>query len=77
MREYYYLEGAEKMGPFTLEELKAQKINRSTKIWRNPWSDWKPAWQIPELSEYLKGIPPEVGDSNIGPLRELGWWNPF
>ena len=77
MREYFYLEGAEKLGPFTLEELKAQKINRNTKIWHKPWPNWKAAWQIPELAEHLKGVPPEVGDSSIGPPPRTWLGGPF
>jgi hypothetical protein len=65
MRQYYYLDGSEKLGPFTLEELKAQNIQRSTKIWHHPWPGWKPAWQIPELAEHLRGLPPEVQEANF------------
>ena len=55
--EYYYAEGSEKKGPFSLEELKQQAINRDTLIWYSGQPNWKPAFEIPELVS-LFGAPP-------------------
>lgn len=64
MKNYYYTDGKEKFGPFTLEELKGKRITSSTLVWYSELLDWKPAGEMPELKELLiKGTPdirPEV-----------------
>lgn len=57
--EYYILTNNIKQGPFSIEELKTKNISRDTMIWRIGQSQWLPAYQVPELNELVKEIPPE------------------
>jgi len=50
---YYYLENEEAIGPFTLEELRGEKITPDTWIRVQELGDWKPARQVPELRKIL------------------------
>ena len=65
MRKYFYSDGTNKFGPFTLEELRLKNITRETKVWFQELADWQPAGTIPELSEIFKFTPPPI--SNSGP----------
>ena len=60
MKNYYYTDGNEKFGPFTLEELKGKKITRNTLVWYSDLLDWKRAGEIPELQELLSIGPPDI-----------------
>lgn len=46
---YYYNNGDEKKGPFTLEELRNERIRPETLVKTEWMSEWKPAAQIPEV----------------------------
>ncbi len=65
--EYHYNDGVTNYGPFTLEQLKQQPINRNTQIWYTGLPAWKPAYEIPELA-YLFGAPPVQGPP---PVRQV------
>lgn len=43
MKKYFYTDGKDKFGPFTLEELKEKEISRETLVWFQELNDWKPA----------------------------------
>lgn len=58
MTQYYFSDGLEKHGPFSLEELRAKKLNRKTLVWHHPREKWIPAGQYPELQDYLSEDPP-------------------
>ena len=60
MTQYYYSDGLEKHGPFSLEELKAMKLNRKTLVWHHPREKWIPAGQYPELQDFLNEDPPPL-----------------
>lgn len=64
--EYHYNDGVTNYGPFTLEQLKQQPINRNTLIWYTGLPEWKPAYQIPELASWF-GAPPAQGPPPVGP----------
>ncbi|MFD0975552.1 CD225/dispanin family protein [Salinimicrobium gaetbulicola] len=49
MKDYYYSDGLQKHGPFSLEELRAKKLTRNTMVWRSSMEKWIPAEQMPEL----------------------------
>ncbi len=58
--EYHYTDGGTNFGPFSLEQLKQQPINRNTLIWYTGLPAWKPAYEIPELASWF-GVPPAQG----------------
>jgi hypothetical protein len=61
MKKYFYSNGQEKEGPFTLEELKAKNILPKTLIWHEGLEDWQEATNIEELKELFELSPPPVG----------------
>lgn len=60
MIQYYYSDGLEKHGPFSLEELKAKKLNPRTLVWHHPREKWIPAEDFPELRDSLSEDPPPL-----------------
>lgn len=58
MKKYFYTDGTNQFGPFTLEELKEKNITRETNVWFQELGDWKPAGSVPELSEIFELNPP-------------------
>ena len=60
MKQYYYSDGLDKRGPFTLEELKGQNISRNTMVWHYPMEKWLAAEQLPELQELFSNEPPSM-----------------
>lgn len=50
MSQYYYTDGKERFGPFTLQEFQEKGILANTLVWRDGLPDWIPASQLPELS---------------------------
>lgn len=60
MGKYFYTDGKEKYGPFTKDELSNQKISRTTKVWFYGMDKWTELSKVPELSNVLNSIPPEL-----------------
>ncbi|MDR0754014.1 MAG: CD225/dispanin family protein [Prevotellaceae bacterium] len=65
MKKYFYSDGSNSFGPFTLEELKEQSINRETPVWFQGLSEWKKAGDIAELNEIFKFVPPTITKPNL------------
>jgi hypothetical protein len=55
MKIYFIYDGTKHEGPFTIEELKAKGIKRSTFVWKEGLPSWVTADQVEEL-EYI--LPP-------------------
>lgn len=51
MKKYYFLRGEQKMGPYTIDELKQQDIDRQTWIWFEGLDKWTRLNEITELIE--------------------------
>lgn len=60
MKEYYIFINEEQLGPFNIDELKAKKLSRETKVWFEGLEDWKNASEIDELKKILNSIPPPI-----------------
>lgn len=50
MRKYFIVLGYQRKGPFALEELKGQNVDKNTLIWFFELGDAKPAGEIEEIS---------------------------
>ena len=50
-KEYYYLNGDTKTGPFSLDALKSAPINPDTLVWNSSLPDWVAARTLPELQD--------------------------
>jgi hypothetical protein len=64
--QYYYLEGIEKRGPYTKDELKNRGLKPETLILSEGMENWLPINQVHELYEFLfsKESTNEVNNSN-------------
>lgn len=56
---FYILINNAKQGPFSIEELENKDITVNTMVWAVGFSNWKPAKEVPELSNLLADLPPE------------------
>jgi hypothetical protein len=64
MKKYFYSDGTNNFGPFSIEELKEKEINRETIIWFQELGKWEKAGAIPELTELFTLVPPPIEKSN-------------
>lgn len=64
MKQYYYSNSKEQFGPFSLDDLKKQNINKETWIWYDGLDDWKKASEIEELKDVLNSAPPPIKTNN-------------
>lgn len=71
MKKYFYSDGTNNYGPFTLDELKEKKISRETKIWFQELGEWKSAGEVPELTEIFKLVPPSIAKTNYNSMENL------
>lgn len=59
--QFYYSDGINKFGPFSLEELRLKGISKNTLVWKQGMADWKRAETFPELADmYISSsaVPP-------------------
>jgi hypothetical protein len=67
MKKYFYAEGDQHYGPFTVDELKDKKVIKTTLVWYEGRPDWQEAQTVPELAEILTIIPPPLNKSHNSP----------
>ncbi|MDD2476849.1 MAG: CD225/dispanin family protein [Dysgonamonadaceae bacterium] len=60
MKKYFYTDGTNKFGPFSLIELGEKNINGQTLIWFHGLSEWSPACNFPELYDVFVSSPPPI-----------------
>lgn len=58
-KKYYYSFSNEKLGPFSLPDLKHENIKTNALIWYDGIEDWTRADNIEEIADFL-GFPPPV-----------------
>jgi len=64
MKKYFYTDGTNKFGPFTLEELKEKEITRETNVWFYELGEWKNAGVIAEIQDLFTLVPPPIQKQN-------------
>lgn len=60
MSTYYLHDGSNQKGPFTLEELIQQGIDKNSNVWKEGSPDWVKAEHLEELSDHFRKIPPPL-----------------
>jgi GYF domain 2 len=60
MKKYFLHRNNETIGPFALEELRANQISSSTPVWFEGMENWKYAGEIAELKSVLVVVPPPI-----------------
>lgn len=62
MKTYFiHLEGRQ-LGPFSIEELKQQRIARNTPVWCEGMADWTTAVSVEELQILFRSTPPPLNE---------------
>jgi hypothetical protein len=77
MSQYYYTDGKERFGPFTLDQLKEKGITGSTLVWKEGLTDWVPAGQMMELNSLFGGethLPPVAAYQSPLPMAPPKNW---
>ncbi len=69
MKKYFYINGKEKIGPFTIDELKEQNLSRVTKVWFYGLDNWTTMSEIEELNSITSSIPPQLKISNAKEIQ--------
>lgn len=64
-KKYFYLNGPESLGPFTLNEIVEKNLSRETLIWTEGEAKWKPILDFPEFNKKVPPPPPIT----IGPTK--------
>jgi hypothetical protein len=66
MKNFFYSDGTNSLGPFTVDELKGKGITRETMVWYEGMGDWKKAGEVPELYQLYNTVaPPPVPPTYI------------
>ncbi len=60
MKYYYFLNGLEKCGPFSFEELKSKRLKKNTFVWCEGMDEWQVAEKISELENILLSETPPI-----------------
>ena len=68
MKKYYYSDGENHFGPFSIEELKDVKISNETMVWFEGLDNWVPAGEVEDLKDLFKSIPPPLNINKLPPL---------
>lgn len=56
--QYFISRAGSSLGPFTLQELRQQRLSPHTKVWREGLTEWVEASQLPELNLLWASTPP-------------------
>jgi hypothetical protein len=51
MSQYYYTDGTERYGPFSIDQLKFKNITQDTLVWKEGQADWLPARDLSDLKD--------------------------
>lgn len=60
MSTYFLHDGSNQKGPFTLEELIQQGIDKNSNVWKEGSPDWVKAGELDELADHFRKIPPPL-----------------
>ena len=60
MKKYFYSDGTNKFGPFSIDELREKSITEETLIWFQGLSEWLPARNFSELNDIFAPSPPPI-----------------
>jgi len=71
-KEFYYLDGKEQKGPYSIDQLKVLNLKSDTLIWEESLDNWKPLKEVEELKGLLRKTPPPppIIDTNVSSKKE-------
>jgi hypothetical protein len=67
MVDYYYSDGKKTFGPYTIDQLRAQKLSPDTLVWHERLTGWARYKDLPEADVYVsrKSDPPPLPSAGI------------
>jgi hypothetical protein len=76
MVDYYYTDGNETFGPYSIDQLKSKNLSPDTLVWHERLPEWAQLRHLPEIATYTSGnrTPPPVPASlkkNRQPKTEI------
>lgn len=71
MKTYFIYNGTEQSGPYSLADLSEMPLKRTFLVWRDGLEDWILISDLPELSNVLKSIPPEMKPQEHSDTEEM------
>ena len=69
-KKFYYTDGKEKFGPYTVEELKQFNLTVDTLVWAEGMGDWVPAGKVAELQSLFPFDPPQIPTGADDPFQD-------
>jgi len=78
MSQYYYTDGKDRFGPYTMDELKTKNITGETLVWKEGLVDWVPARNLSDLQSLFQTtnefqMPTTIPDSPMMEPRPKNW----
>ena len=75
MKQYYYSDGQQQIGPISKEDLKLKGITKETLVWCDGLNEWTKAGSVDDLADLFPNIPTpppiaNVNKQNIPPLNQ-------
>ncbi|HZV68161.1 MAG TPA: CD225/dispanin family protein [Saprospiraceae bacterium] len=73
MEQYYYTDGKERYGPFTLDQMRGRNVGPETLVWKEGMPDWVAAKNLSDLQslfEAADSFPPPVAMPYSQPYQE-------
>ena len=64
-QKYFIIDGTEKLGPFTIQQLKELHIKRTDLVWHGGLINWTEAEKIDELKSLFSYTPPIILEKNL------------
>jgi Interferon-induced transmembrane protein/GYF domain 2 len=74
MSQFYYTDGKERFGPFSLEQLREKNITGETLVWKEGLPDWVPARNLSDLETLFSAgdsFPPPLSVPYANPVIEV------
>lgn len=70
MEKWFYIGDGNQKGPFTLEELKKERITANTLVWMEKMANWEKAKHLEPLKAILEPVPPPMPDEPSASRQE-------
>lgn len=66
--DYYLFQDDQQRGPFSVEQLRSQRLSPKTYVWYDGLEDWRPISEVPALVAQLTSLPAQAPASaaNVG-----------
>ncbi|MFR9620964.1 MAG: CD225/dispanin family protein [Rikenellaceae bacterium] len=69
--KYYYMDGVNKFGPLSIEQMLINDVNVDTMVWCDGMSEWQRAGDVETLAEALKSVPPPIPKAQPEPQPQV------